>query len=217
MSLLGLARRALKFGRGVTLGLPGDALARDPYELFADWFTDAGEASLMEPSAMTLATVDGDGRPSARMVLLKHFDRDGLVFYTNYGSRKASDIAANPRVALVLYWQPLLRQVRVEGAAVRIGQAASEPYFKSRPRGSRVGAWASHQSRELAARSDLEARVAAYEKQFADGEVPLPEFWGGYRVRPDMFEFWQGRTNRLHDRARFDRDGDGWRAAWLYP
>jgi len=217
MSLIGLARRALKLGRGVTLGLSDDALNRDPFALFGEWFDDAKEASLMEPTAMTLATADADGRPSARMVLLKSFDHDGFVFYTNYGSRKAAEMAANPHVALILYWQPLLRQVRIEGTVEQIGQQASTPYFNSRARGSRVGAWASRQSEVLAERTELEKRVEHFQQEFADGQVPLPEFWGGYRVRPEMMEFWQGRASRLHDRARFLRDGDGWNGDWLYP
>jgi pyridoxamine 5'-phosphate oxidase len=217
MSLIGLARRALKLGRGVTLGLSDDALNRDPFKLFGEWFDDAHEASLMEPTAMTLATCGKDGRPSARMVLLKSFDHDGFVFYTNYGSRKAAEMAENPQVALVLYWQPLLRQVRIEGTVEKIGQQASTPYFNSRARGSRVGAWASRQSEVLDKRANLEERVAHYQQKFTDGEVPLPEFWGGYRVRPEMIEFWQGRASRLHDRARFLRDGADWTANWLYP
>ena len=218
MSVLGILRRGLNLGRGVANGLPEDALQSDPLALFGRWFKQAADSSLLEPTAMTLATANANGRPSARMVLLKGFDADGFVFYTNYGSRKAGDLADNPHAALVIHWQPLLRQVRVEGTVERMTAAQSRPYFASRPRGSRVGAWASKQSRPLPNRGHLVERVARFEQQFADAEVPLPEFWGGFRVRPEMIEFWQGRASRLHDRARFVRTGDNaWRGEWLYP
>ena len=219
MSVVGMMRRALTLGRGVTTGLAEDALQRDPLELFGEWFKEATDSSLLEPTAMTLATCGGDGRPSARMVLLKSFGDDGFVFYTNYGSRKAADLAGNPHAALVMYWQPLLRQVRIEGTVERLTPEQSTPYFDSRPRGSRIGAWASRQSQVLAERAELVRQVEEVEQRFAGGEVPLPEFWGGYRVRATMIEFWQGRASRLHDRARFVREegGDGWRGEWLYP
>jgi len=217
MSLLGMLRRGVTLGKGVSNGLPEDALQHDPLTLFGRWFDDAAEASLLEPTAMTLATADADGRPSARMVLLKGFDADGFVFYTNYGSRKAAELAENPHAALVMHWQPLLRQVRIEGPVERMSAAQSTPYFASRLRGSRIGAWASKQSQPLADRRELVERVRRYEQQFAGADVPLPEFWGGFRVRPEMIEFWQGRASRLHDRARFVRQGDGWQGEWLYP
>ena len=217
MSVVGMVRRALTLGRGVVTGLPEDVLDRDPLELFEQWFRDATESSLLEPTAMTLATCGADGRPSARMVLLKSHGEDGFVFYTNYGSRKAAELLDNPHAALVLYWQPLLRQVRIEGRVERMSAEQSTPYFDSRARGSRIGAWASRQSQVLGERDELVRRVARFESKFGSGDVPLPEFWGGFRVRPEMIEFWQGRASRLHDRARFLRDGDGWRGDWLYP
>ena len=221
MSVLGVVRRAFTLGRGVALGLSEDSLQREPLELFGEWFRDATESSLLEPTAMTLATCGADARPAARMVLLKSFDDDGFVFYTNYRSRKAAELTANPHAALVLYWQPLLRQVRIEGSVERLTAAQSTPYFSSRPRGSRIGAWASRQSEVLGAREDLVRRVAQCEQRFSGDDVPLPEFWGGFRVRPEMIEFWQGRASRLHDRARFERQdaaqGGGWKGEWLYP
>ena len=221
MSVVGMVKRAFTLGRGVALGLSEDSLQRDPLTLFGEWFRQAADSALMEPTAMTLATCTADGRPSARMVLLKHFDDDGFVFYTNYGSRKAAELIANPHAALVLYWQPLLRQVRIEGTVERLTAAQSMPYFSSRARGSRIGAWASRQSEVLAERAELERRVHRYQQQFADDEVPLPEFWGGFRVRAETIEFWQGRASRLHDRARFRRSDDAqkasWQGEWLYP
>jgi len=217
MSVLGMLRRGLTLGKGVANGLPEDALQSDPLALFGRWFKEAADSSLLEPTAMTLATADANGRPSARMVLLKRFDADGFEFYTNYGSRKAVELAENPHAALVMYWQPLLRQVRIEGPVERMTAEQSMPYFASRARGSRVGAWASKQSQPLQDRRHLVERVNRFEQQFSGADVPLPEFWGGFRVRPEVIEFWQGRASRLHDRARFVRDGDAWQSEWLYP
>lgn len=217
MNLVGLVRRMFTLGHGLSMGMPADALARDPIELFGDWFRAAAQASLAEPTAMTLATCTRDARPSARMVLLKSFDQSGFVFFTNYGSRKARELEENPRAALVFYWQPLLRQVRIEGEVVRVGEQESQAYFASRPRGSRIGAWASRQSEVLDSRTRLGERVRRFERRFGGGDVPLPDFWGGYRVIPQRIEFWQGRASRLHDRACFDRDGAGWRSYWMYP
>jgi pyridoxamine 5'-phosphate oxidase len=151
------------------------------------------------------------------MMLLKGVEDGGFVFFTNYESRKAAEIESNPRVALVFHWAVLERQVRVEGTVSRLDAAASEAYFRTRPRGSRIGAWASRQSRPLADRSELEARVREHETRFPGGEVPLPPFWGGFRLAPQAIEFWQGKINRLHDRLRFERAGSGWKATRLYP
>jgi pyridoxamine 5'-phosphate oxidase len=193
-------------------------LDADPTRQLAAWLEDATAAGLAFPEATALATVDAAGRPSARMVLLKGVDGRGLSFFTNRESRKAGDLAVNPYAALVLYWQPLDRQVRVEGSVEALDDDASFAYFRSRPLGSRFAAWASPQSRPIAAREELEQRYAAVEERFADTpEVPLPPFWGGYRVVPDAFEFWHGRQNRLHDRVRYERAEDGWRRMRLAP
>lgn len=166
---------------------------------------------------MALATATPDGVPAARMMLLKGVDRRGFVFFTNYESRKGRELLANPRAALVFHWAALQRQVRVEGSVERLTVAESEAYFRTRPRGSRIGAWASRQSADLSSRADLDRRVAEYEAKFAGQEVPLPPFWGGVRLRPAAIEFWQGRINRLHDRVRYTRTDGGWAVARLYP
>ncbi|OPZ09377.1 MAG: Pyridoxine/pyridoxamine 5'-phosphate oxidase [candidate division BRC1 bacterium ADurb.BinA292] len=189
----------------------------DPIAQFSRWYAEVEAAGQAEPTVMTLATATPEGVPSARMVLLKHAGPDGFDFYTNYDSRKAAELAANPRVALVFWWERLRRQVRVEGMVVRLPSAASAAYFATRPRGSRIGAWASPQSRVLAGRAELERRVAEIEQRFAGQDVPLPPFWGGYRVHPWIMEFWQERGDRLHDRLRYRREGDGWVMERLAP
>jgi pyridoxamine 5'-phosphate oxidase len=166
---------------------------------------------------MTLATADAAGRPSARMVLLKGFDERGFVFYTNYGSRKAGELDANPAAALVFWWPPLQRQVRVEGNVERVSREESEAYFRTRPLGSQLGAWASAQSQVIAGRAELERRLEELTARYGDGDVPLPPFWGGYRIRPEVVEFWQNRPNRLHDRLRYRRTPTGWTIDRLSP
>ena len=172
---------------------------------FAAWFADAAAYGLPEPNAMIVATADAAGRPSARTVLLKEYDERGLTFFTNYESRKGSELAANPYASLVFPWFAMQRQVIVAGAVERVSRAETEEYFASRPRGSQLGAWASPQSRVLADRAAVEAGLAAAVERFGDGPVPAPPHWGGLRVRPETVEFWQGRSNRLHDRLRFRR------------
>jgi pyridoxamine 5'-phosphate oxidase len=190
----------------------------NPIEQFRAWFDEALAANLHEPNAMTLATATPEGRPSARVVLLKGFDERGFVFYTNYEGRKSGELEANPRCALDFYWGELERQVRIEGRAVRIPDEESDAYFAGRPRGSQLGAWVSEQSRPVADRGVLERRLRELEAEYEGREVPRPPFWGGYRVEPEVIEFWQGRENRLHDRLVYRRSGNGgWRRERLQP
>lgn len=195
----------------------GRAPRAEAFRRFGEWMERAVAAGVPEPTAFTLATADAEGRPSARMLLLKGFDEAGFVFYTNLDSRKAGELAANPHAALCFFWQPLELQVRIEGPVARVDDAEADAYYASRPRGSRIGAWASEQSRPLASYQELMARVAEYEARFAEGEIPRPPHWSGFRLSPLRIEFWQGRANRLHERERFDLDGDGWRVQHLYP
>ena len=189
----------------------------DPLQLFAAWFEAARAAGVPLPEAMGLATATPDGRPSSRMVLLKEFGTDGFVFYTNYESRKAAELETNPRCALTFHWTTLERQVRIEGTVERTSREAAEEYFRTRPRESRIGAWASPQSREIPSREALEELAAQRVEEFAGGNVPLPPYWGGYLVIPERLEFWQGRAGRLHDRLQYERAGDGWRRSRLAP
>jgi pyridoxamine 5'-phosphate oxidase len=193
-----------------------DALP-DPIDQFARWFAEAEAAAVPEPNAMTLATADASGMPSARVVLLKGFGNDGFVFYTNYGSRKGAHLAANPNAALCFYWQPLERQVRIEGDVEMMSRAASEAYFHSRPLEAQIGAWASHQSQVIPSRSTIEQHKAELAARFGAGPVPLPDFWGGYRVIPRSIEFWQGRPSRLHDRLLYTRHAGVWTCQRLSP
>jgi pyridoxamine 5'-phosphate oxidase len=189
----------------------------DPVVQFGRWFEQAEQAGLVEPTAMALATATPDGRPSARMVLLRGFDERGFVFYTNYSSSKGAELAANPRAALVFWWDKLERQVRIEGRVEQTSRQESEAYFRSRPPGSQLSAAASPQSQVIDGRAMLEERVARLATGYPDGEVPLPSFWGGYRLAHEVVEFWQGRPNRLHDRLRYRRSGDTWKIERLAP
>jgi len=200
------------------MGLTRHQLHAQPLKQFELWFQQALDAEIPEPNAMNLATVAADGSPSIRTVLLKGYDADGFVFYTNYESSKAAEISANPQVALSFFWLPLERQVRIWGHAEKVPEAQSEAYFLSRPRGSQLGAWASPQSQRIAGREWLETRLQEITQKYADGDVPLPKHWGGYRITPRAYEFWQGRPNRLHDRFYYQvTDNDQWDIQRLAP
>ena len=198
-------------------GLDRGDVDPDPVLQFHNWFEKVIEADLHEPNAMILATASREGNPSARVVLLKGYDERGFVFYTNYEGRKARELDSNPLCALLFYWGELERQVRIEGRACRISGEESDSYFLSRPRGSRLAAWASEQSRPVESRRILEERVRALEADYEGREVPRPPFWGGYRVEPEVIEFWQGRENRLHDRLVYRRTEGEWRIERLQP
>ena len=191
-------------------------VAADPIAQFEKWFSQAQGAGSIEPNAMTLATSTPDGHPSARIVLLKGVDAKGFVFYTDYRSRKGAELESNPHVSLCFWWGELQRQVRVTGTVARASREESEAYYRTRPHGSRIGAWASHQSAPLASREPLEREVKRLEQQYPD-DVPLPPHWGGYRVTPETIEFWQGRPSRLHDRIVYTRSGNAWTIGRLSP
>ena len=217
MTLRSTLRALFTTGKGVVRGLTNEEAGSDPFALFDRWYREAREAGLYLPESMALATATADGRPSVRQVLLKAFDERGFVFYTNYDSRKGDEIAENPRAALAVHWPILQRQVRINGGVEKTTEEENSAYFNTRPRGSQVGAWASDQSSVLGRREELERRFREAKERFAGGDIPLPTFWGGYRVIPETFEFWQGRANRLHDRLRFTRADGEWTIDRLYP
>ena len=214
-----VAAARAEYSRG---GLVESDLLPDPIAMFRRWYDDAHAAGLHEPNAMVVATVaaapaDGESAPSARLVLLKGVSEQGFVFYTNTGSRKGRELAANPRVALLFPWHPLERQVRIDGTATLLPQSEVDAYFSVRPRGSQLGAWASHQSSVVSGREELLAAYDEAERRYGDGAVPTPEEWGGYLVHPESVEFWQGRPGRMHDRLVYRRTADGWGTERLAP
>jgi pyridoxamine 5'-phosphate oxidase len=200
-----------------TRALTEDQADRDPIRQFSAWFAEAAKAELLDVNAMTLATVSASGDPDARIVLLKGFDDTGFVFFTNYGSAKGQDLAAHPRACLLFFWVELERQVRITGSVTKVSAAESEEYFHSRPVASQLGAWTSAQSTPIAERAQLEKRYAELAAQYEGQVVPLPAFWGGYRVFPERIEFWQGRESRLHDRLLYTRHAGGWSIDRLSP
>lgn len=217
MTFLEKLRCLLTFGQGVALPMPEIAENTDPFTLFTQWFEEANKAGILLPEAMSVSTCSADGQPSSRMVLLKEYDEEGFVFYTNYESRKSHELKENQKVALLFHWNVLQRQVRIEGEVERVSAEQSAAYFHSRDRGSQVGAWASKQSQKLSHDNELKERFASFEQQFSGAEVPLPEFWGGWRIKPSYIEFWQGRASRLHDRLCFEKIEDCWQQFKLHP
>lgn len=217
MTFLEKLRCLFSFGQGVALPLPEINESTTPFELFDTWFKEANQAGILLPEAVSVSTCGADGQPKSRMVLLKEYDDKGFVFYTNYGSDKSQQLTENSKVALLFHWAVLQRQVRIEGTVNKVSQEQSAAYFNSRDRGSKVGAWASKQSQELSDSEELKNRVKHYEEKFKGQDVPLPEFWGGWNVTPNYFEFWQGRASRLHDRLCFKQDGDSWQMLKRHP
>jgi pyridoxamine 5'-phosphate oxidase len=190
----------------------------DPFAVFGEWLNEATKSEINDPTAMALATVGADGMPSSRMVLLKGFDEHGFVFYTNLGSQKARELLAHPKAALLFHWKSLRRQVRVQGTVSAVTPAEADAYYASRPRDSRIGAWASKQSKAMEGRWELEKRVAEFGLKYAIGDIPRPEFWSGFRVAPEIMEFWKDGAFRLHDRMRLERQANGsWSHAVLFP
>ncbi|NQY66060.1 MAG: pyridoxamine 5'-phosphate oxidase [Alteromonadaceae bacterium] len=224
MTLLEKLRCLLTFGQGVALPLPKISADTKPADLFKQWFADANKAGILLPEAMSVSSCSAQGQPSSRMVLLKEFDKEGFVFYTNYRSRKSHDLEENNKVALLFHWNVLQRQIRIEGTVEKVSAEQSAKYFHSRDRGSQIGAWASKQSNKLKHDHELEQRVSEFEQKFkresANSEIPYPEFWGGWRVKPHYIEFWQGRSSRLHDRICFEKadvNDDNWQQFKLHP
>ena len=217
MSLLSKIRCAFTLGQGLLIENKALVTTDDPILFFKNWLKEAENSGIILPESMSVSTSTKEGRPSSRMVLLKEVDQEGFVFFTNYGSRKADELGENPFVALLFHWNMLQRQVRIEGRIERISHEESEAYFHSRGRGSQIGAWASKQSEQLDERQTLVDSVKFYENKFAGKEIPLPDFWGGYRVIPESIEFWQGKADRLHDRFVYAVQDSTWSITRLNP
>ncbi|MBA6340870.1 pyridoxamine 5'-phosphate oxidase [Colwellia sp. MB02u-10] len=217
MTLFEKLRCLFTFGQGVALPLPAIDENADPFSLFKLWFDDANKSGVLLPEAMSVSSVSQDGQPSCRMVLLKEFNQDGFIFYTNYSSRKSQELNTNDKIALLFHWNVLQRQIRIEGCVEKVSAEQSAKYFHSRDRGSQIGAWASKQSSEIQTDTELADSVTYYTKKFAGNPVPLPEFWGGWRIKPNYIEFWQGRASRLHDRVCFKQHNNQWKNFKLQP
>lgn len=217
MTLLEKLRCLFTFGQGVALPLPEISSDSTPLALFTQWFNDANKSGILLPEAMSVSSCNSDGQPSSRMVLLKDFDERGFVFFTNYGSRKSHELQENNKVALLFHWNVLQRQIRIEGTVEKVTPQESADYFHSRDRGSQIGAWASKQSEKLTHDDELKDRMANFNNKYAQGEVPHPEFWGGWRIKPTYIEFWQGRASRLHDRVCFEKKDEAWHNFKLHP
>ena len=217
MTLLEKLRCLFTFGQGVALPLPEIPADSTPSALFSQWFDDAKKSGVLLPEAMSVSSCGYDGQPSSRMVLLKSFDEQGFVFFTNYGSRKSRELEENSKVALLFHWNVLQRQIRIEGTVEKVTPQESADYFHSRNQGSQIGAWASKQSQRLTHDNELKERMAHFNDKYAKGEVPHPEFWGGWRVKPIYIEFWQGRASRLHDRVCFEKKDEAWQNFKLHP
>lgn len=217
MTFLEKLRCLFTFGQGVALPSPEISTDTSPFEIFQQWFEDANKSGILLPEAMSVSSCDENGQPSSRMVLLKSFDKNGFVFYTNYDSRKSHELSTNNKVALLFHWNVLQRQVRIEGTIEKTSLQQSADYFHSRDRGSQIGAWASKQSHKLKHENELKERFKKYQQKFGDGEIPLPEFWGGLRIKPHYMEFWQGRASRLHDRICFEKQQEEWQLFKRHP
>jgi len=216
MTLFEKLRCLLTFGQGVALPLPEITPESTPFSLFEQWFDDANKAGILLPEAVSVSTCS-NGQPSSRMVLLKAFDENGFVFFTNYNSRKSHELIENDKVALLFHWGVLQRQIRIEGTVEKVSTQQSADYFHSRDKGSKIGAWASKQSQKLSHDNELKERMERFQSEFSQGEVPHPEFWGGWRVKPTYIEFWQGRASRLHDRVCFEKKDNNWVNFKLHP
>jgi pyridoxamine 5'-phosphate oxidase len=217
MTLLEKLRCLFTFGQGVALPLPEISSDTTPLALFTQWFNDANKSGVLLPEAMSVSSCSSDGQPSSRMVLLKHFDEQGFVFFTNYGSRKSNELTENNKVALLFHWNVLQRQIRIEGTVEKVTPEESADYFHSRDKGSQIGAWASKQSQKLTHDNELKERMGSFNNKYNQGEVPYPEFWGGWRIKPTYIEFWQGRASRLHDRVCFEKKDGIWQNFKLHP
>ena len=208
MTLFEKLRCLLTFGQGVALPLPKIPENAQPLPLFEQWFEEANKSGILLPESMSVSSCGTNGQPSSRMVLLKEYNNDGFIFYTNYASRKSQNLTENNKVALLFHWNVLQRQIRIEGTVEKVPLAQSKAYFHSRDRGSQIGAWASKQSHKITQENELQQRVDFYNAKYPKGEVPHPEFWGGWQVKPNYMEFWQGRSSRLHDRICFEKQAD---------